>query len=235
MKVLLKQNWKCKVNITSMKHKWKLGSLLWEDSPTPLETGPFFLRLYWTMRSRHCFLGKLFQYLRPVSQTSKFSGEISGAFQTSPRNGEAGKARFGITRSFSRSGFRWSDVLRWSVSGGIWPPGRQGFFAADFSSSEKKSFMEVSFFLGSFTSFFFGGEHPSWRDLNKYLWISKYWLELYKSSIGWEWLEMVGKPLPVTSTTLTTLVKGDGEIFKLPVGSLGLGLRSSQGKQLFFK
>lgn len=31
-----------KFKITSVKHNWKLGSLLWEDSPTPLETGPFF-------------------------------------------------------------------------------------------------------------------------------------------------------------------------------------------------
>lgn len=234
MKVLLKQNWKCKVNITSMKHKWKLGSLLWEDSPTPLETGPFFLRLYWTMRSRHCFLGKLFQYLRPVSQTSKFSGEISGAFQTSPRNGEAGKARFGITRSFSRSGFRWSDVLRWSVSGGIWPPGRQGFFAADFSSSEKKKLHGSFLFFGKFHIFFFWG---GTSKLKRFEQISLNFQVLVGALQIKYWLGMVGdgwKTPPSNFDNTHDFGEGWWRNFQASSGKPGVGSSFFPGKTTFF-
>lgn len=139
------------------------------------------------------FFGKLIPTCNFGSQTSKFSGEISGAFQTSPWNGEAGKARFGITRSFSRSGFRWSDVFRWSVSGGTWPPKRQGFFAADFFSSEKKKLHgSFPFFWEVSHLFFWGGTSKLKRfeqiSLNFQVLVGalqiKYWLEMVGD--GWK-------------------------------------------------
>ena len=122
-----------KVNITSMKHNWKLGSLLWEDSPTPLETGPIvFLRLYWTMRSRHCFLGKLFQYLRPFSKLPSFRGIFQWCFSNiSPERG-SWQSQVWNNKELLQV---WISVVRCLPVVRFWrnmASRAAGFFAADF-------------------------------------------------------------------------------------------------------
>ena len=188
------------------------------------------------MRSRHCFLGKLFQYLRPFSKLPSFRGIFQWCFSNiSPERG-SWQSQVWNNKELLQV---WISVGPMSSGGpfleeyGL-PGGRIFPLLIFFSSEKKKSFMEVSLFLGSFTSFFFWGEHPSWRDLNKYLWISKYWLELYKSSIGWEWLEMVGKPLPGNFDNTHDFGEGWWRNFQASSGKPGVGSSFFPGKTTFF-
>lgn len=96
-------------------------------------------------------------------------------------------------------------------------PGAKDFSLLIFFSSEKKKLHGSFLFFGKFHIFFFGG---GTSKLKRFEQISLNFQVLVGALQIKYWLEMVGKPLPVTSTTLTTLVKGDGENFKLPVKSL---------------